>query len=129
MVATLPQIIGKINPLLYAENGKSLLKEYGSAERIPAEKIIPKPVDSHTLGYDSTSETLEPIYFFILDLMNDFGLAPHQETEWNDLSNVKFPFKCFTWGYVDGEIMSPVDDAINPQRLINRILFFRVKSD
>jgi hypothetical protein len=28
----------------------------------------------HTLGYDSAVETLEPVYFFILDLMNDFGL-------------------------------------------------------
>lgn len=28
----------------------------------------------HKLVYDSTSETLEPIYFFILDLMNDFGM-------------------------------------------------------
>ena len=58
----------------------------------------------------------------VQDIVLEFGLAPHQETEWNDISNVKFPFKCFTWGYVDGEIMSPVDDAINPQRLINRIL-------
>lgn len=31
---------------------------------------------SHTLVYDSTSETLEPIYFFILDLMNDIGYPP-----------------------------------------------------
>jgi hypothetical protein len=29
---------------------------------------------SHTLVYDSAAETLEPIYFFIVDLMNDFGL-------------------------------------------------------
>lgn len=28
---------------------------------------------SHKLTYDSPSETLEPIYFFILDLVNDFG--------------------------------------------------------
>lgn len=56
------------------------------------------------------------------DIVLEFGLAPHQETEWEDLANVKFPFKCFTWGYVDGEILSPVDDAINPQRLINRVL-------
>ena len=54
--------------------------------------------------------------------MLDYGEVPYQETEWEDLSNVKFPFKCSTWGYVDGEIMSPVDDAINPQRFINRIL-------
>ena len=41
------------------------------------EKINPKqkgPLSVHKLVYDSSSETLEPVYFFILDLMNDFGL-------------------------------------------------------
>jgi hypothetical protein len=42
-------------------------------------KINPKykggPAISHTLGYDSAVETLEPVYFFILDLMNDLGLS------------------------------------------------------
>ena len=33
---------------------------------------------SHTIVYDSGSETLEPVYFFILDLMNEFGLAPEK---------------------------------------------------
>lgn len=45
------------------------------------EKINPKykePIGSHTLGYDSAVETLEPVYFFILDLMNDFGLKPEK---------------------------------------------------
>ncbi len=41
-------------------------------------KINPKyknnPVAFHTLGYDSGVEQLEQIYFFILDLMSDFGL-------------------------------------------------------
>jgi len=78
MVATIQQIIGKINPKLYAINGKELLKEYGSAEKIPAEEIKPKILAEHTLVYDSSSETLEPVYFFILDLMNDFGLAPEK---------------------------------------------------
>jgi len=32
----------------------------------------------HKLVYDSPTETLEPIYFFILDLMNEFGLAPEK---------------------------------------------------
>jgi len=32
------------------------------------------PKNEHKLIYDSPSETLEPIYFFILDLMNDLGL-------------------------------------------------------
>ena len=36
------------------------------------------PEAIHTLVYDSSSETLEPVYFFILDLMNDFGLAPEK---------------------------------------------------
>ena len=48
------------------------------------EKVVPyykkkgEPEASHTLVYDSSSETLEPIYFFILDLMNDCGLAPEK---------------------------------------------------
>lgn len=75
MVATIQQIIGKVNPMLYAENGKELLKKYGNIEKIPAEEVVAKPLSQHHLGYDSSSETLEPVYFFILDLMNDFGLG------------------------------------------------------
>ena len=33
-----------------------------------------KPEAGHIIGYDSAAEGLEPIYFFITDLMNDFGL-------------------------------------------------------
>lgn len=29
----------------------------------------------HKLGYDSRGETLEPVYFFIIDLMEDFGFT------------------------------------------------------
>ncbi len=36
------------------------------------------PEASHTLIYDSSSETLEPIYFYLLDLMNDMGLSPEK---------------------------------------------------
>ncbi len=74
MVATIAQILGKVNPKAYAENGEELLKKYSSAEKIPAEEIKEKPLNEHTLTYDSASETLEPVYFFILDLMNDFDL-------------------------------------------------------
>lgn len=76
MATTIHQIIGKANPLLYAENGKSLLAKYGSVEKIPAGEVKPKPLAKHKLGYDSSSEQLEPVYFFILDLMEDFGLNP-----------------------------------------------------
>ena len=78
MVASVEQIIGKINPKLYSENWKDLLKEYGNSERIPAEKVKPKSLSEHNLVYESSSETLEPLYFFILDLMNDFGLSPEK---------------------------------------------------
>lgn len=90
------QIIGRVNPKLYAKNGKALLKKYGSPDKIPADEVDPCAIrfftekdgrfkmDSgggeakYTLVYDSSSETLEPLYFFILDLMNDFHLAPEK---------------------------------------------------
>ena len=43
-------------------------------EVIPYYKKKGKPETEHTLIYESYSETLEPIYYFILDLMRDFGL-------------------------------------------------------
>ena len=86
MTATIEQIIGKINPKLYAENGSELLKKYGSADKIPAEEVEPNAVkyfkkdgiieiDSggieaeHKIVYDSSTETLEPVYFWVLDFM------------------------------------------------------------
>mgnify|MGYP001609809403 CR=1 FL=1 len=33
-----------------------------------------RPEAEHVIGYDSAAEGLEPIYFFITDLMSDFGL-------------------------------------------------------
>jgi hypothetical protein len=45
-------------------------------------KINPKykggPIATHNLGYDSAVETLEPVYFFIIDFMNDLGLSPEK---------------------------------------------------
>lgn len=74
MVAKIGQIIGKVSPLKYARNGSKLLKKYGSIENIPAEEVEENPASSNNLVYDSSTETLEPIYFFILDLINGFGL-------------------------------------------------------
>ncbi|MEK6847562.1 MAG: hypothetical protein AABX50_00360 [Nanoarchaeota archaeon] len=73
-MASIGQIIGKINPKKYAENGKSLFKKYKIPAAVSADEVIEKPLSKHGLIYDSSSETLEPIYFFILDLMNDFKL-------------------------------------------------------
>jgi hypothetical protein len=56
------------------------------------------------------------------DILLEWGVAPYQETENLDFDSVKFPYKCYCWGYVDGEVLSPIDDAIDPQRFINRIM-------
>ncbi|MGY4884398.1 MAG: hypothetical protein ACP5NZ_02350 [Nanobdellota archaeon] len=55
MGSVVSDIIGKINP-----------------------KYKEEPAASHTLGYDSGVEQLEPLYFFIIDLMNDFVLNPEK---------------------------------------------------
>ncbi|MCF7910223.1 hypothetical protein K9L16_00945 [Candidatus Pacearchaeota archaeon] len=41
---------------------------------IPYYKKKGEPDSEHKLVYDSPSETLEPVYYFILDLMNNLGL-------------------------------------------------------
>ena len=56
------------------------------------------------------------------DIVLEYGMLEYQDTDYLDISNVKFPFKPFVWGYVNGEVFSPVDDAINPQRFINRVM-------
>ena len=52
------------------------------------------------------------------------GIAPFQEPDLYAPSNMKPPFKMCFYVYLDGEVYSPVDVAINPQRMINR--FFSV---
>jgi len=58
----------------------------------------------------------------ISDIVLEWGVDPYQDSTLENPSEVKFPFKAHAWGYVDGEVISPVDDVISPQRLINRIL-------
>ena len=56
------------------------------------------------------------------DIVLEFGLAPYQERNLYDPSNVKFPYKCYTWVYDRGEVLTPLDDVIDPQRFLNRTL-------
>jgi hypothetical protein len=92
-MATVPQIIATINPDLYYDINASnpdiygdfdspkvklrKFKEYIQKEGFQkaSNKAKPKSDGEHSLTYDSSSETLEPVYFFILDLMSDFGLG------------------------------------------------------
>lgn len=55
------------------------------------------------------------------DVVLEHGIAPYQEVDYDDFSTAKFPYKAYCWGYIDGEVLSPIDDAIDPQRFINRI--------
>ena len=66
-IKSIPEIIEEISPYYKQRAAK---KQRGTIKSVP-ESI-------HTLVYDSNSETLEPVYFFILDLMNDFRLAPEK---------------------------------------------------
>jgi len=85
-MASVEQIIATINPDLYYETSgekdeakkqlrefKDLIKKEGFQKA--AEKAKPKADSEYKIVYDSSSETLEPIYFFILDMMNDMGLG------------------------------------------------------
>ena len=77
-MASAKQILGKINPYLYAENCEELLQKYTLPENIKADEVKPKSLGEHKLVYDSSSETLEPIYFYLLDLLDTRGLDPEK---------------------------------------------------
>lgn len=55
------------------------------------------------------------------DIILEWGELPYQETNRYDPSSVQYPFKVYTWNYDKGQIVTPLDDAINPQRLVNRM--------
>ena len=70
--AYISKIIAAINPSKYCDNAKEvkkLLKEKSFWDAV--EEAEPKASEEHILGYDSASESLEPVYFWILDKMND----------------------------------------------------------
>lgn len=75
--------------------------------------FIPREISLDTYAYKKE---------YIGDVVLDYGLLSYQDTCNTDPFNVKFPFKVSTWSYVDGIVSSPVDDIINPQRLLNRVM-------
>lgn len=88
-MAEINKLIATINPNLYLSvsddpikarkelnDFKKKIKENGFSK--VAEEAKPKPLSEHLLGYDSSSETLEPIYFFILDFMEKVGMSPEK---------------------------------------------------
>lgn len=56
------------------------------------------------------------------DIVLEYGSLPYQEPDLYRPTNMLPPYKVGMWSYMDGEILAPVDIAINPQRMINRFL-------
>jgi hypothetical protein len=56
------------------------------------------------------------------DVVLEYGVLPYQEKRLGDPANVKFPYKCYTWVYDRGEVLTPLDDVIDPQRFLNRTI-------
>jgi hypothetical protein len=56
------------------------------------------------------------------DIILEYGVLPYQEKKLGDPANVQFPYKCYTWVYDRGEVLTPLDDVIDPQRFLNRTI-------
>jgi len=73
MADEIAKIIAAINPELYHSGStseiKKIIKEEGVSKAL--EKVKSKADKSYEITYDSSSETLEPIYFWIVDFMNN----------------------------------------------------------
>ena len=56
-----------------------------------------------------------------IDIVYEYGETEFDEKYKLDPSSVHFPYKIATWSYDKGEVLSPIDDAIDPQRFMNRL--------
>lgn len=56
------------------------------------------------------------------DIVYEYGILPYQETYLYSPSNIKFPYKAYAFFYDKGEVLSPIDNIISPQRFINRLI-------
>lgn len=56
------------------------------------------------------------------DVVLSYGVFDMEERDPIDPRRVKPPYKVNFWSYMDGIVTGPIDDIIDPQRFINRIL-------
>lgn len=56
------------------------------------------------------------------DIVLDYGVVPYQDTYCLDPSSVEYPYKIYMPFYHEGYILSPIKNAISPQRYLNRLL-------
>ena len=64
----------------------------------------------------------EEIQFDGDDIVYEYGVVPYQETYLFSPSNIKFPYKASALFYDKGDVLSPIDNIISPQRFINRLI-------
>lgn len=56
------------------------------------------------------------------DIILDYGIRPYSSLYSFGRKKLNFPYICFSYAYIEGEIISPVDALISPQRYLNRVL-------
>lgn len=56
------------------------------------------------------------------DIILDYGIREHTIKYESGERYIDWKYKVYTWSYVNGEILSPIDDLISPQRFINRMI-------
>jgi len=56
------------------------------------------------------------------DIVLEYGLVPYGEKYVRKPSECYFPYKIGTWDYERGNVLTPLDDVIDPQRFHNRIM-------
>ena len=56
------------------------------------------------------------------EILLDYGTVTYQDADGMSPSNVEFPYKVYCWNYNNGQVTSPIDDVIDPQRFTNRVL-------
>lgn len=55
------------------------------------------------------------------DLVLDYGLRKYVQKYSYNKRFPDYPYHVYCWGYDNGEILSPIDDLISPQRFTNRV--------
>jgi len=110
--------------------------QVGKGTNYSDKDLIEPPTDSHakiTKGKKKSKIYVDVLRYAIFipkeevsatgeDILLEWGEVPYQEDYKYDPSSVKFPFKAYCWAYDKGEILTPLDDSIDPQRFINRLL-------
>lgn len=110
---------------------------YTEADLLPVDKLT--PYQKKVIGKRGANKVLIPCDTWryckfipreytavssksIGDVVLDYGEMPYQEEDIFSPTSAVVPYKVGTWIYVDGEVISPVEATINPQRLANRFL-------